>query len=108
LAAIGAGAAGGFVGGGVNTALNEKIETGSINEGDVAEGALLGALTGAAAVGVGPEVQGGQNFDPLTSPNTFGPRANQLYGQTAIGGVLGAVPDIAKEKNLNGRKDACP
>lgn len=112
LAAIGAGTIGGGSGGFVNAVSNEAIESGLhqgqiiLNPDEIGESTLLGAVAGGAAVRLGPVVNGGQNFNPRTSPETFGPRANQAYGQAAIGGAIGAIPDIGRAA-LNGRKDAC-
>lgn len=76
--------------------------TGNLSLNCVANAAEVGAVTGALAVTVAPAVQGGQNFNPLTSPVTFGPRAIQAYEQTTVAGVLGA------DANLSGRKNVCP
>jgi RHS repeat-associated protein len=112
LAAIGAGTIGGGFGGAVNAASNEAIESGlhqgqiELNPDEIVESTLLGAVAGGAAVRLGPTVSGGENFDPIHSPETFGPRANQAYAQAGIGGVIGAIPDIGRAA-IGGRKDAC-
>lgn len=94
------GAVGGAVGGAIDTGVNEGIN-GNLSAQCVIEGAADGALLGAAGVALGPVVQGGQNFNALTSPRTFGPRAIQAYDQAAISGGLGLAV------SLSGRKNAC-
>ncbi len=56
---------------------------------------VAGGLFGGAAEALGPEVIGGQNFNPFTSPNTFGPKATQAYAQEAIGDAFGAAKDLS-------------
>ena len=53
-----------------------------------------------------PAVSGGWNFDPVFSPRVFGPKATQLYGHTAIGGMLGIDLSLGQAA-LSGRKNAC-
>jgi hypothetical protein len=53
-----------------------------------AEGAVVGAGAGAAGVAIGPTVQGGSNFNPRSSPVTWGPKAWQLYWQSAVGAAV--------------------
>ncbi len=108
IAAVGAGVVGGAAGGATGVVANEGLAAGSptgVNGLDVAQGALVGALAGGAAVELGPVVNGGQNFNPLTSLQAFGPRATQLYAQTAIGAGIGTAADL-KTADLSGRKNA--
>ena len=105
------GAAGGAVGGTVTGVANGGIcvATGghpTIGQlaGQVGLDATEGGVLGGAAVGLGPSVQGGQNFNPLTSTRTFGPRAMQAYDQSLIAGGLGAATDLSGRKD----NDACP
>ena len=58
---------------------------------NTAEQTGVGILTGGAAAWAGPTVQGGWNFNPRTSPATWGPKAQQLYVTTLIGGTLTAL-----------------
>lgn len=54
-----------------------------------------GGAFGVVAEAVGPEVVGGQNFNPFTSARTFGPKATQAYANEATGDALGAAKDLA-------------
>jgi hypothetical protein len=58
-----------------------------------------------AVAGAWGSFQGGWNFDPRTSTNTFGPKAVQLYQQTAIGAGLDTTAGLARFASLRGRKD---
>jgi hypothetical protein len=51
----------------------------------------VGGAFGGAAEALGPEVTGGQNFNPFTSPQTFGPKATQAYAQEGIGDALACL-----------------
>jgi RHS repeat-associated protein len=72
------GALGSFVNDGFNAGLGGPTPSSGEVLGNMAWGAFTGPLSEGFAEGYSP-VRGGQNFDPLTSPRTFGPRANQLY-----------------------------
>jgi hypothetical protein len=72
------GAAGSIAGDTVNGLLG-----GGFDEGKTLQNALVGGVLGVASEGIAQRilpVRGGQNFNPLKSPRTFGPRAGQLYG----------------------------
>lgn len=64
----------------------------------------LGAATGGAAEMLGPSVRGGWNFNPFTSPRTFGPRAMQEYSRDAISGAMGTGASMGN--SLAGRKNS--
>jgi RHS repeat-associated protein len=78
------------------------IATGTQSAGEAlvnaAEGAAFGAGTGAAGVYLGGTVQGGSNFNPWTSPATWGPRGQQLYWQTIISGELDSLICLSGRK----------
>jgi hypothetical protein len=54
---------------------------------------VTGAAVGWIAGGVVSKVSGGWNFNPWTSPRTWGPKALQLYKQEAVAHTL----DVAKD-----------
>jgi RHS repeat-associated protein len=91
------GAAGAFANDVTKAALGGGGSVGQTVE-DTAYGALFGAAGEEAAEGLLP-VRGGQNFNPFTSPRTFGPKAVQAYTGEGISDALGA------EKDLSGRKE---
>jgi RHS repeat-associated protein len=66
---------------------------------------VVGGAFGVAAEALGPEVNGGQNFNPFTSPNTFGPKATQAYAQEAIGDAFGAGKDLSGGEGGDGGGD---
>ncbi|MFL6386552.1 MAG: kelch repeat-containing protein [Terriglobales bacterium] len=72
------GAAGSFVNDGFNAGLSGHSPSGEEVLGNMAWGAVMGPLAEGFGEGFSP-VRGGSNFDPLTSPRTFGPKASQLY-----------------------------
>jgi hypothetical protein len=81
------GAVSGFVGGEVNAA-NGGGTTQTQVLVQTAEGAVVGAGAGAAGAGMSPTVQGGSNFNPWSSPATWGPRAWKLYTESAVSAAL--------------------
>jgi len=74
---------------------------GNVSFGQTAKDAAAGAVFGGFAAEVVPAVRGGWNFNPWTSPRTFGPRALQLYGQETIGHALDML------KGSNGKSCGC-
>jgi len=88
------GAAGSVAGDLVNGALG-----GGFNASQMAQNAAIGGALGVVGETVGDmvRVRGGQNFNPLTSPRTFGPRAIQIYA--------GEVTNHAAEAGAGGESD---
>jgi hypothetical protein len=70
---------------------------GEFSWGQTALDTSLGAGIGGVASRVVPVVRGGWNFNPWSSPSTWGPKARQLYQQEAVGHAL----DQAKESGAN-------
>ena len=101
-ATLGAAAVGGATAGAVSDGVKWGLGGGG-SIGETLVDTVTGAAFGAVASWLGPVVRGGQNFDPFTSPRTFGPRAGQAYANEANGDLMGADRDLAKD--LGGRKD---
>ena len=78
-----------------------KFLGGNVSLGQAAEDTATGAAFGGIAADAVPTVRGGWNFNPWTSPRTFGPKALQLYGQETVGHVL----DMSK--NSSGKHCGC-
>jgi RHS repeat-associated protein len=91
LGDIGRGALGGAAGALTGLATDSPVLGSLVNDGvnallgghvspeEAANNAVTAAVIGPIAEAIGPEVRGGQNFNPWTSPRTWGPKATQAY-----------------------------
>lgn len=90
LGGVAAGTLGGAAGGGAEGFLDNAIKGstgGEANFGEIPGDMATGALTGFGGALLGEQlmpVRGGQNFDPMTSPRNWGPKAQQLYLEELI------------------------
>ena len=66
--------AGSLASDGVNALLG-----GHVSPDEALSNAATAGVLGPIAEALGPEVRGGQNFNPWTSPRTWGPKATQAY-----------------------------
>lgn len=102
--AVEAGVAGGAAGGAVKGASESIVKVS--NDEETGTQALLntgldtieGGAAGGTGVLLGPTVQGGWNFNPITSPRTWGPKAWQLYWQSIISETPSVFPCLAGRK----------
>jgi hypothetical protein len=68
----------------INGAWQGEFKNGEFDWGKTGKNAARAGVFGIVSAGLVPNVQGGSNFNPLTSPRTFGPKAQDLYSEEAI------------------------
>ena len=90
------GAAGAFANDVTKAALGGGGSVGQTVE-DTVVGGAFGVVGEDFAEGAFP-VRGGQNFNPFTSPRTFGPKAVQAYAGEGASDALGAANDLSGRK----------
>jgi RHS repeat-associated protein len=100
--AVGFGTGNAFAGGAAGAAVNSIVNGalgGNFSWSQFASDTALGGFFGSAAEAFGPTVRGGSNFNPWTSPRTFGPKAAQAYANEAAADAFGAAKDLGGRKN---------
>ena len=82
---------GSIVSDGVNAALG-----GHVTPGDVLINAGTAGILGPLGEAMTPEVRGGWNFNPWTSPRTWGPKATQAYTHAINDGALNTAAHLGR------------